>query len=85
VPPAIEAQLVGELYDRHYREWLDQPLPALGDRTPRHAAKLKTIAPRVVDLIKQMENREERGRQQGRPVYDFGWLWQALGLKRPSE
>jgi len=31
-----------------YRNWLDEPIPALGDRTPCYAAKLKTIRPKLM-------------------------------------
>ena len=36
VPPEVEARLIGDFYDKHYRSWPDTPLPALGGRTPRH-------------------------------------------------
>jgi len=67
--------------DRHYREWIDEKIPALGDRTPRHAAKLKTIRPRLIELLKEMESDEERGVREGEPPYDFGWLWKELGIE----
>ena len=41
IPPEVEAQVVFEFYERHYRCWPDTPLPALGGRTPRQAARLK--------------------------------------------
>jgi hypothetical protein len=34
VPPAIEAQVAVEFYEKHYRGWLDEAIPALGNRTP---------------------------------------------------
>ncbi len=83
VPPEVEARIVGEFYEQHYRDWLDQPVPALGNRTPRHAARLKTMRPRLIALLKEFENRSERMRREERPAYDFGWMWKALGLERP--
>jgi hypothetical protein len=83
VPPEVEAEVVGELYERHYRDWPDEPVPALGNRTPRQAARLKTVRPRLVALLKDFENHSERMRREGRPAYDFGWIWQELGLERP--
>ncbi len=83
VPPEVEAQIVGEYYERHYRDWLDQPIPALGNRTPRHAARLKTMRPRLIALLKEFENRSARLRREGRAAYDFGWMWEALGLEHP--
>lgn len=81
VPPEVEEKLLGEFYEKHYRSWPDTPLPALGHRTPRRAARLKTLRPRVVALLKEFENNSERLRREGRPAYDFGWMWKELGLE----
>jgi len=83
VPPAIEARLLGDFYERHYRTWPDTPLPALSGRTPREAVQVKRLRPKLVALLKAMENGAERQRQQGRPAHDFGWMWGDLGLERP--
>lgn len=80
LPPELEAEAVTLFLDRHYREWLDLPVPALGNRTPRHATRLKTIRPKVEQLLREFENRSERERREGRPGYDFGWLRAELGL-----
>jgi hypothetical protein len=72
VPPEVEREIVGQLYAEHYRKWLDEPIPALGGRTPRHAARLKTARPAVVDLLKGLENQMERARQSGLPAMDVG-------------
>ncbi len=69
-------------YERHYRAWLDEPLPALAGRTPREAANLKSARPKVIALLKDMENLSARERLEGRPAYDFGWMWGQLGLER---
>jgi hypothetical protein len=79
-----EAGAVRELFDRHYSNWLDRPAPALGNRTPRAAARTKLWRPRVVDLLKQLENGTERAVLQGRPAYDFAWVWRELGIERPE-
>ncbi|MGH7307222.1 MAG: SEC-C metal-binding domain-containing protein [Candidatus Rokuibacteriota bacterium] len=84
IPPEVEAKLVGEYYEQHYRGWLDEPLPALRGRTPRQAAGLKSGRGKVISLLKAMENMAERQRRDGRPAYDFGWMWAALGLERPG-
>ncbi|MGH2670686.1 MAG: hypothetical protein ACRDH5_16520, partial [bacterium] len=84
IPPEVEAKLLGEFYEQHYRGWLDEPLPALGGRTPRQAADLKSGRGKVISLLKAMENMAERQRRDGRPAYDFGWMWAALGLERPG-
>lgn len=84
IPPEMEAKLLGEFYEQHYRGWLDEPLPALGGRTPRQAAGLRSGRGKVISLLKAMENMAERQRRDGRTAYDFGWMWAALGLERPG-
>lgn len=81
-PPPAEAGVVRELYDRHYRTWLDRPDPGLGQRTPRAAARTSLWRAQLIERLKQMENAAERAALQGRPGYDFHWIWTALGLER---
>lgn len=82
IPDQEQEKLLGEFYERHYRGWLDEPIPALGARTPRHAAKLKTVRPKLIALLKDFESHSERQRQAGQPAYDFRWMWAELGLDR---
>ena len=80
-PTAEAAQVVRGLKDSHYRSWPDTPLPPLGGRTPRHAARLKTIRPRLIDLLKEMQRHEDRAATPNAPAYDFEWIWRELGLE----
>ncbi len=84
VPPEVAAEVMQAFYERHYRGWPDEPLPALGGRTPREAAGLKSACPKVIALLKDMESLSARERLEGRPAYDFGWMWGELGLPRPG-
>jgi hypothetical protein len=83
VPPAEAARVLAEFKERHYRTWPDVPLPALDGRTPRHAARLKTVRPRLIELLKELENHEARDAKPGAPPYDSGWMWRELGLELP--
>ncbi len=83
LPPKVEAEALKLFYDRYYRRWPDEPLRALGGRTPRHAARLKSQQTKVIELLKQLEHGEARTAREGRKPYDFGWLWKDLGLERP--
>jgi hypothetical protein len=83
LPPELEQEVLAQFYDQHYRTWPDVPLPALGGRTPRKAAKLKTVRPKLEAVLRQLENRTERDRLAGRPAADLAWLWSELGLERP--
>ena len=83
-PEDVESGAVRELYDRHYHDWLDRPVPALANRTPREAARSRLWRRKLVELLKQFENTSDRAALHGRPGYDFGWIWRELGLTRPG-
>ena len=82
VPSEGQAEALGRFYEEHYRTWLDEPVPALGNRTPRHAARLKTIRPKLIALLKDFESHSERQRRSGTIAYDFSWMWDELGISR---
>jgi len=52
------------------------------NRTPRHAARLKTVRPKLLALLKDFESHSERQRRSGEVAYDLTWMWAELGLKR---
>lgn len=85
VPPEEVRRFVHAQYDRHYRNVLDKPVPMLGGRTPRDAAKVRgKVRSQVVDWLKVLENFEHRrARLAGDEPYDMGWIWQELGIRRP--
>jgi hypothetical protein len=82
--PDESTSAVRELFDRHYHSWIDRPVPALGNRSPRAAARTTLWRSKLVDLLKQLENATERAARSGRPGYDFSWIWRELGLSRPG-
>jgi len=85
IPPEVEARVVHQVLDRHYRRWPDEPIPALGGITPRQAAADPESRSQLIELLKELERSEERlSRQKGIPAYDFGWLWTELGVGRGS-
>lgn len=84
LPPEVGAEIIRRYIERHYRAWVDQPIPALDGRTPRKAARTRTWRSAVIDLVKGIENQMERGRLDGGPVIDVSWLWEELGLERPK-
>lgn len=81
VPPEIARQLMRDHLDKHYRETLDAPIPALGGKSPRQAVRTAAGREKVIDWLKMLENRSA-GHGQG-PIaeYDFGWMWVELGLQ----
>ena len=75
----VPAQLVLELKQRHYADWPDQPLPALNGQTPREAVRTAEGRAAVDDLLKDMENQEQRS--QPGTAFDFSEIRRALRLK----
>jgi len=82
IPPEIQARLIGQMLHRHFTAWLDQKIPALGDRTPRQASRDVLLRPKVIQLLREIENIQDRERQQGKPWYDAAWMWETLGIPR---
>ncbi len=59
-PPEV-AQMLKEFMAAHIKAWVDEPVPALGNKTPRAAMKTKTGRAEVDLLLRQMETLEARG------------------------
>jgi hypothetical protein len=80
--PEVERQVISKALDDHYRRVLDEPIPALGNRTPRAAVKTAKGREKVVAWLKVLENHGAR-QEPGDPMaaYDFGWMWRELGVE----
>ena len=83
-PPSEEAQqAIHAVLDDHYRSTLDAPLPFLGGRTLRQAAKTKTGRDEVINWLKGLENAQHRkAARDGEKVYDTSWIWKELDIER---
>jgi len=81
LPPAEERRIVHASLERHYRETLDLPIPALGNLSPRDAARTAKGRAKVADWLKMLENHTARQDPES-PMgsYDFAWMWEELGL-----
>jgi hypothetical protein len=68
--------------ERHYRHLLDEPIPALGNKSPRAAVRTAKGRARVVDWLKTIENHtaESASHNDEMAIYDFSWLWAELGV-----
>jgi hypothetical protein len=80
--PEQERALIHQGLDAHYRRVLDEPIPALGGRSPRAAAKTSKGRERVAAWLKTLENHAAH-RPPGDPMgcYDVGWMWAELGVE----
>jgi hypothetical protein len=68
--------------EKYYREWMDKQIPALEMYTPKEAASRKSLRRKLVELVKDLENNEQRlARTQHREPIDFEWMWRELELK----
>ena len=79
--PDEERSIIHDSMDRHYRAQLDQPIPALGNMSPRKAAKSKKGREKVVAWLKRLEN-QNAGQDTDHPMasYDATWIWDELGV-----
>jgi hypothetical protein len=78
--PEQERALVHRGLDDHYRRVLDEPIPALGGRSPRAAAKTPRGREEVAAWLKTLENHAAR-REPGDPIGSVGWMWRELGVE----
>ena len=80
--PEQERKLVHQGLDDHYRRVLDEPVPALGGKSPRAAAKTAKGREKVAAWLKMLENHAAR-REPGDPIgsYDVGWMWRELRVE----
>jgi hypothetical protein len=80
IDPEIERKLIEKVKSEHYARWVDEPLPALDGQTPREAVRSEVGRRAVEDLLRALENREERERRKGRAAFDCSHLRRSLGL-----
>lgn len=81
LPPDELKEVVHQGLADHYRRTLDESIPALGNRSPRQAAKTAKGRDKVIAWLKMLEN----GSAQQDPddpmaSYDFTWMWEELRL-----
>ena len=76
--PAADAAVLS-FKQTHYAEWVDHPVPALDDLSPREAAANPALRARLAQLIKEMEELEGRGPAGQR--FDFDVIRRELGLR----
>ena len=74
---SVPDEVFHELKRRHYADWPDHPLPALDGMTAREAVHTADGRAAVDNLLKEMENHEQRAPG---PAFDFTELRRSLGL-----
>lgn len=79
--PEDERAAIHETLDRHYTKLLDEPIPILGNKTPRAAARTAKGRAKLAAWLKLIENHATQ-LDAGDPMagYDVRWLWEKLGV-----
>jgi hypothetical protein len=87
VPAALDlprderCRIVHEAMDNHYRAQMDEPIPALGNISPRKAIQSKKGRDEVVAWLKLLENRAAtHDSDDPMASYDATWIWEELGV-----
>lgn len=79
--PDEERAVVQASMDRYYANLLDEPVPMLGNTTPRRAAKSAKGREKLVTWLKMLENVvAQQGRESNMAGYDVSWMWEDLGV-----
>ncbi len=81
IPRRVQREVMRRYLDSHYRDWLNERIPALGGRTPREAARDFEGREQLVALMKELENRTARQARDSGQNYDTLWLWRELGIE----
>jgi hypothetical protein len=80
--PEQRRRIIHQSMDKHYRQILDEPVPMLGNRSPRKAVKTDAGREKVIAWLKTLENHSANIADPNDPMatYDFSWLWVELGV-----
>lgn len=79
LPPDV-AGLVQQFLQNYYRRWVDETVPALGGLSPRQACLTREGRVQVVELLKFLENLEDKKKRAGQPYIDVNLIRRELGL-----
>ena len=80
-PEAI-TEVIGNRIRQLYAGWADQPVPALGNKTPREAIETAEGLEQVKFLLHTYEHGEmQQAKDQHRAPVSYDFLWRELGIK----
>ena len=78
--PDLKKNLLKDMYNNHYKNWLDSKIPALDYKTPRQASKTKEGKKKLEDLLRVLEYTVENQKRSGQIDYDISWIRKELGM-----
>jgi hypothetical protein len=73
--------MMESMMHQKFRDWINERIPALEGMTPHEAVRSVDGRDKVLEMIKDMENREERKKMKGMSYMDIGFIREELGLK----
>lgn len=83
IAPEDMTRLVEQVMRRNYAKWADEPVPLLGNLTPRQAIATPGGLERVRGLLREYEAGEARmAAGDGRAAVSLQFLWDSIGLTR---
>ncbi len=87
LPPGLDPETMAAVMEtfihRNYAKWADEPIPVLGDQSPRQAMRSSSGLERVKGLLRSYQDGEaQQAAQQGRREISYQFLWDALGLTK---
>jgi hypothetical protein len=78
--PDLKKNLLKDMYDNHYENWLDSKIPALDYETPIQTSKTKEGRRKLEDLLRVLEYTVETQKRSGQIEYDISWIRKELGM-----
>ncbi|MCK4983855.1 MAG: hypothetical protein KAS17_13080, partial [Victivallaceae bacterium] len=82
IPPEIYQEVMHKFMDEHYHKFIDESIPLLDGHTPRKAAKMPVLRPKLLNLMKEhIHNNESLARDKDKEPYDLSWMLDELGLE----
>ena len=81
IPPDEMERIIHSMLKREDEKTLDEPVPALGNKSPRALARTGGGRAKVADWLKRIENGAAKF-DASDPIatYNFTWIWDELGV-----
>ena len=76
----FRVRTIHEMMDRQYAQVLDEPVPSLGDKTPRQLATTRAGKAKLAVWLKHLENVTSKADSEQMVSYSFAWMWEELGV-----
>lgn len=73
--------MMESMVHQKFRDWVNERIPALDGMTPHEAVRSADRRDKVLEMIKDMENREERKKMKGMHYMDISFIREELGLR----